>query len=172
MELTFNEANPFWHIHLPADYIESQVTEIHNEQERQLLLLNLESYIPITNEYYSKSCDELVGILLRMLEDNRRPVSAIIRKHIVYHETCLEVEDIPFECGICYDEMSIAKAVRFNCNHDFCKDCALTHVEKTKSYLVPCPMCRTNITTIRPFQPQPQPQPFVKVEPNSNLLSL
>ena len=172
MELTFNEANPFWHIHLPADYIESQVTEIHNEQERQLLLLNLESYIPITNEYYSKSCDELVGILLRMLEDNRRPVSAIIRKHIVYHETCLEVEDIPFECGICYDEMSIAKAVRFNCNHDFCKDCALTHVEKTKSYLVPCPMCRTNITTIRPFQPQPQPQPFVKVEPNSNLLNL
>jgi len=161
MELTFTTtvgADPFWRIHLPRDYINSQATEIHNEQERELILLNMESYIPMTDDYCTKHCDELVDILLHMLEENRRPVSAIIRKHITYHEKCLEVEDVPFECGICYDEMSVTKAVRLNCNHDFCKECTLTHVEKTKTYLVPCPMCRSNITTI---------QPFVKVDPTN-----
>lgn len=155
MEITFDisgEVDPFWRVHLPADYVNREVNEIYNDREHQLLLLNIESYIQITDDYYTTPCDELVNILLNILEDNRRPVSAIIRKHIVYHEKCLEVEDIPFECGICYDEMSVTKAVRLNCNHDFCKDCTLTHVEKTKSYLVPCPMCRTNITTIQPFQ--------------------
>lgn len=152
MELTFDEADPFWRIHLPEDYVDRPAIEIHNEQERQLLLLNIQSYIQITDDYYVKHCDELADILLHILEENRRPVSAIIRKHITYHETCVEVEDAPFECGICYDEMSITKAVRLNCNHDFCKECTLTHIEKTKLYLVPCPMCRTNITSIQPLK--------------------
>lgn len=153
MELTFGsippEAEPFWRIHLPADYDQSIIyPDIHNESEHQLLLLNMESYIPMTDEHYTKSSDELVDILLRILEENRRPVSAIIKKQIAYHEKCIQVEDAPFECNICYEEMSITKAIRLNCYHDFCKECAVTHIEKTKTFIVGCPMCRTHITTI------------------------
>jgi hypothetical protein len=151
MELTFEatiENDPFWRIHLPAEYVNRIAADIHNEQERQLILLNMRSYIQIPDDYYTKSCDELVDIFLNIMEENRRPVSAIIRKNIAYHEKCIPVEDTLFECGICYDEMLITRAVRLNCHHDFCKDCTLTHVEKTKSYIVACPMCRTDITTI------------------------
>jgi hypothetical protein len=173
MELTFNEVDPFWRVHLPADYENRPATDIHNDQEHQLLLVNIESYIQITDDYYTKSCDELVDILLNIMEENRRPVSAIIRKQITYHEKCIEVEDTQFECNICYEEMSVTNAVRLNCNHDFCKGCALTHVEKTKSYLVPCPMCRTHITSIQPFQPQPLKKVDPNLDPNLvNLLNL
>lgn len=155
MEITFSAtivADSFWRINLPPEYVNCAAPDVYNELERELVLLNMQSYIQITDDYYTKSCDELVDILLNILEENRRPVSAIIRKHIAYHENCIEVEeDVPFECGICYDEMSVAMAVRLNCNHDFCKNCTLTHVEKTKTYLVPCPMCRSDITTISEF---------------------
>lgn len=153
MELTFGtpppEVEPFWRIHLPANYDYSRVfPDIPNESERQLILVNMQSYIPMTDDYYTQHCDELVDILLNILEENRRPVSAIIRKHIAYHEKCIPVEDVPFECNICYESMCPNKAVRLNCQHDFCKDCTIMHVEKIKSFIVTCPMCRSSITTI------------------------
>jgi len=153
MELTFHDTTlvmePFWRIHLPANYHYGIVSpDVPNESERQLILVNMESYIQITDDYYTKPCDELIDILLRVLEENRRPVSAIIRKQIVYHEKCIQVEDLPFECNICYEEMHSTKAVRLNCQHDFCKECTVTHIEKTKTFIVTCPMCRSHITTI------------------------
>jgi hypothetical protein len=161
MEIAFSAAiglDTFWRINLPHEYVNCPDPNVYNGLEHQLILLNMQSYIQMTDDYYTKPCDELVDILLNILEEKHTPVSAIIRKRISYHENCLEVEDSLFECGICYDEMSVAMAVRLNCNHDFCKNCTLTHVEKTKTYLVPCPMCRSHITTISEFSTKPQPQ--------------
>jgi hypothetical protein len=159
MELTFHgrlEIEPFWRIHLPANYNYGIIfPDVPNEYERQLILVNIESYIHVTDDYYAKHCDELVDIFLRILEENRRPVAAIIRKQIAYHEKCIPVEDVAFECNICYEEMCPTKAVRLNCMHDFCKDCTITHIEKTKSFIVACPMCRSDITTISELTFQP-----------------
>jgi hypothetical protein len=160
MELTFGtppaDIEPFWRIHLPANYDYNRAyPDLHNESERQLILANMELYIPMIDSYYEQPCHELVDILLKIMEENRRPVSAIIRKKIAYHEKCIPVENVSFECNICYESMCPTKAVRLNCHHDFCKDCTETHVEKTKSFVVTCPMCRSHITTISELTIQP-----------------
>jgi hypothetical protein len=55
------------------------------------------------------------------------------------------------DCCICYNPMTDADFVQLNCNHQYCKSCIKRWMNvKTNTS---CPMCRTNITTIKTRNP-------------------
>jgi len=47
------------------------------------------------------------------------------------------------ECGVCYESKS---RVKFNCLHEFCKDCVHLMCLHNNSGLIKCPMCRGSVT--------------------------
>lgn len=48
------------------------------------------------------------------------------------------------ECGVCYESKS---RVKFNCLHEFCKDCVHLMCAHNNGDHIKCPMCRANVTT-------------------------
>ena len=47
------------------------------------------------------------------------------------------------ECGVCYESKS---RVKFNCLHEFCKDCVHLMCAHNNSALIKCPMCRVSVS--------------------------
>ena len=48
------------------------------------------------------------------------------------------------ECGLCYESKS---RVKFNCLHEFCKDCVHLMCAHKGEHAIKCPMCRASVTT-------------------------
>lgn len=48
------------------------------------------------------------------------------------------------ECGVCYESKS---RVKFNCLHEFCKDCVHLMCAHKGGNPIKCPMCRASVTT-------------------------
>jgi hypothetical protein len=51
-------------------------------------------------------------------------------------------------CNICWDEKEKNKFVKFNCNHEFCKDCIVTSFRSEERNAPCCALCRSEINTI------------------------
>lgn len=49
------------------------------------------------------------------------------------------------ECGVCYETKT---RVKFNCLHEFCKDCVHLMCAHNNGDLIKCPMCRASVTTL------------------------
>jgi hypothetical protein len=52
------------------------------------------------------------------------------------------------ECSICLDEKKIKSFVKFDCNHEFCKDCVIQTIQICKSNNLCCALCRSNVKSI------------------------
>ena len=53
------------------------------------------------------------------------------------------------ECGICYEEKKVADHVKFNCNHEFCKDCVINTIKsRQNANNICCAFCRTEVKSI------------------------
>jgi hypothetical protein len=52
------------------------------------------------------------------------------------------------ECNICWDEKEKNKFVKFNCNHEFCKDCVIKSLRSEQRDKPCCALCRTEVKSI------------------------
>lgn len=149
MDYEFPEMeSAYWKIYLPANFENERPPDARNEAERVLILQNIMTYGPITFEQQSMTSSELIGTLIQLVEENREQDRSRFRQNITYTTGVIKATEEPFECSVCYDEIQSEKMVRLNCNHEFCGDCISTHIKKTKSENVMCPMCRTDINTV------------------------
>lgn len=139
----------FWRSHLPPNFVNNRPVDIQNEFERELILQNIQMNRPPNQEHLSMSCDELIRFLMQLMEE-RRGDRYRFQNNITYLKSVYvePTTNEPLECSICYEDIEIAKTVRLNCNHEFCGECITTHIKKTPSAEVKCPMCRSNINTV------------------------
>jgi len=152
MEYEFPDAtgpDAFWRSHLPNNFIIDRPTNVQNQEERQLILRNIESYFPLTAEHQQMDCDELIHILMIAIHLNRNEERSRFQHNITYvKDVQTQARDDLLECSICYEEVGTEKIVRLNCNHEFCGECMSTHIKKALSPTVTCPMCRSDIITV------------------------
>jgi hypothetical protein len=154
MELEFKNilwaTDAFWRVNLPAYFI--QVFPNDNVKETGLLIANILPYQPNAN-LSGLTNNELIHILMPLIMDHQQAQynhRSQYRNRIEHIEKTIEprVEEGPFECSVCYEEVQDAKIIKLGCNHEFCVSCVSTHICKTKTADVLCPLCRGEIKTI------------------------
>lgn len=156
MELEFkniNLENAFWRVYLPAGF--TQLFPIDNVKETDLLIANILPYQP-NADLTGLTNNGLIHILMPLIMEHLQaqdPLNnhrAQYRNRIRHVEKTVNVriEEEPFECSVCYEEVQNAKIVKLGCNHEFCTSCIGTHIGQTKTAAVLCPLCRGEITTI------------------------
>ena len=53
------------------------------------------------------------------------------------------------ECNICYEERKVSDFTKFNCNHEFCKDCVINTIKsKRNTNNICCALCRTEVKSV------------------------
>ena len=53
------------------------------------------------------------------------------------------------ECNICYEERKVSDFTKFNCNHEFCKDCVINTIKsKRNANNICCALCRTKVKSV------------------------
>jgi len=76
--------------------------------------------------------------------DNDNEGKFTIETQVVVEESKLEPA---CECNICYNSTENAEFIRFNCNHDFCKECVKGILKACNTPEGPkCAFCRSQIT--------------------------
>lgn len=81
--------------------------------------------------------------LMYLVENPNRAIEPVARAVAIINvnQSMQEVA----ECGICYESKS---RIRFNCLHEFCKDCVHAMCEHSAIEIqIKCPMCRVNVST-------------------------
>ena len=54
------------------------------------------------------------------------------------------------ECSICYDNKMTGDYIKFNCNHEFCKDCVINTIKlKGNKNNICCALCRAEVKTLQ-----------------------
>jgi hypothetical protein len=57
------------------------------------------------------------------------------------HQSC--------ECSICYEERKVSDFTKFNCNHEFCKDCVINTIKSRRNANnICCALCRTEVKSV------------------------
>jgi len=53
------------------------------------------------------------------------------------------------ECSICYEEKKVSNFTKFNCNHEFCKDCVINTIKlRRNANNICCALCRTEVKSV------------------------
>jgi hypothetical protein len=53
------------------------------------------------------------------------------------------------ECNICYEEKKVSDFTKFNCNHEFCKDCVINTIKSRRNANnICCALCRTEVKSV------------------------
>ena len=145
------------HIQKCLDSITNYIYNIqnHNEEENN-------GFIPFSNENTNISNENeilgLSGMLLLSGYSNENIVdiimSSINNENNKYKFTVsievLEKEEktVLCDCSICFENYEKNKFVKLNCNHKFCGDCVIETIKTSKINNLPCPLCRTEISSI------------------------
>lgn len=102
----------------------------------------------INNVHVSFETTDLITSLFRT-QPHTPPYSPPSKKKIPTMFICMEQQNELqqcVECAICLDDKQVFDNVYLNCNHSFCTDCIINHIDITKKNASPnCPLCRTDI---------------------------
>ena len=86
---------------------------------------------------------------LRYITVTVNDIFPILTSPFVMNKQTNMFELIEYECSICYENYkNNSNKVFTNCNHEYCKSCFDRLINQSKHGLLPCPMCRTNVTEI------------------------
>lgn len=90
---------------------------------------------------YSLFINMITQINQSIIENRKFKIKTNIINHL--DETNEQCE---YECNICYEKCSKSKFVKFNCNHEFCKDCVKKSLQNETKMALNCAFCRSKIT--------------------------
>jgi hypothetical protein len=85
----------------------------------------------IRNEHNDNEDDNKINIISTVKNDENLDI----------HQLC--------ECSICYEEKKVGDFTKFNCNHEFCKDCVINTIKlRRNANNICCAFCRTEVKSV------------------------
>ena len=75
--------------------------------------------------------------------DNKINIISTVKndENLDIHQSC--------ECSICYEEKKVGDFTKFNCNHEFCKDCVINTIKSRRNANnICCAFCRTEVKSV------------------------
>ncbi len=89
----------------------------------------------------------LATVLIDFIRDEPNTKLNIIST--VKNDENLDINQV-CECSICYEERKVSDFTKFNCQHEFCKDCVINTIKsKRNTNNICCALCRTDIKEIQ-----------------------
>jgi hypothetical protein len=78
---------------------------------------------------------------------------------------CKDISEENCECNICYETKKKNNFIKFNCAHEFCKDCVEKSLQNEKKSYPRCAFCRSEITSfeIRDLSIKDELSEFIEV---------
>jgi hypothetical protein len=146
------KGDSFWMCDLPEDF-DTFTFDCNNASEHAILIMNINTYQPPSDELRFKSNEDLADILMRLINDYRQSTHVNRRTRFRARINYVEIETDESreeECSICYDK--ITNLAILNCKHGFCCACIETHIRCTAIATVNCPLCRGEIESITAVQ--------------------
>jgi hypothetical protein len=78
-------------------------------------------------------------------DDNDNKINIILT---VKNDENVDINQV-CECSICYEERKVSDFTKFNCNHEFCKDCVINTIKSRRNANnIYCAFCRTEVKSV------------------------
>lgn len=133
-----------------TEYQNSITNNIQNRNTRQDVINNIETDINLLRRSGVNNEDNIViGVLLldflRRFSNTIRGNQELNRKFDIKRTIteCSELNEC--ECGICYDAKAKPEFIKYNCGHQFCKDCVKQSLQNIQGRELTCAFCRVEI---------------------------
>ena len=110
---------------------------------------NIINFINIINYYINNNLNinDNLYINNNILEEVVDPLPPLNQDIITIDFVLETIDNDDLHCCICMETKENHNICQLNCQHKFCSECIITHVNRNRSNSV-CPLCRTQITTI------------------------
>lgn len=122
-------------------YIYNELNELNEQINGMQLAMGRAMFNAVNNVTYSRHFDQAA--------QNKKYNISLLLENNNNHKNNENTFNENMDCSICLENKSKSTFVKFDCHHEFCKDCVVQCLQNNNKNVLCCALCRGNTKTFK-----------------------